>query len=290
MGIQLPAECQDMIIAKVIPLIGWGNSDMGGAGYGGALQGQLDNFGLKVDYTQSYTAQTDEKRYYKSFNLYGITARWRFAHKDNDIEIGHMLNAGFHHTMSYKHQVFQAVDPTLRPPDYNPDETQRLLSTYYTNLRITSNFMSIGYERLKKHDFKYAGWFTHRILNPFGLVVGSFDSYDEGEMFYSSSLYIEMLLLAPGGCTYEAKGYYNLYGGKPATNNLILETLYKNSVGLKMGYEVSTLNSFGLTAGLEMGIIPGIFHQSSDYGNGFPQDNMYFSAKVGIALGYSAKD
>lgn len=284
-------EAQDMASLRLSPIQAWGNADMGGAGYRGELRTHLKDFGLKLDYGKGYTKESDSLHYYKYFDEFRAQVSWRFSKKKSDGKIvGRSISLGYTQTNAYKNQLFQAVDPTLRPPESNPDESQRLLSEYFTNLKVSSGYFSLGYERLKKNNFHFAGYVTRVLLDPFGFVIGKVTTFEQGEVFYTSTLFFDLLFLAPGGASYSPREYFTIDKKRPAPNTpLVMETMYQNKVGFRMGYELATLTAFGLSFGLEAGMMPGIYNYNSDYGRGFPQDNIYFSAKAGVALGYAPK-
>jgi hypothetical protein len=289
------AICQKIVLLEAEPIVGWGNGVMGSSGYGVDIRGHYETFGLKVGYANSYANETDVKNYYKYFNIVKAAASWRFAHKnssineDNQKEIAHLVNIGYTSINAYKHRVFEAVDTTLRPPDNNPSETRRLLDVYSTDMKFHSGFISIGYERLKRVYFKGGGGkVTRGIYN----ALGSFNGYiettaDPGVMSYISSVYFDFLLLPQQGLQYSPRFTSDLKNSASGSVP-IMETMFINKLGFRMGYEISMIGLVVFNFGIETGIMPGIFQYSSVYGNGFPEDNLYFGGKAGFSLGRAA--
>jgi hypothetical protein len=282
------ACAQKMILLEVEPIIGWGNASMGSGGYDIELRGHYEKFGIKLAYANSYTKETDEKKYYEYFNMQKGIFSWRFAHKkesfndDHEDEVAHLLNVGYNRIAAYKHQVFDAVDPTLKVPTNDSLESRRYLDVYGTNVKFNTNFISVGYERLKK-GYSKSG--RHKVLRSFNGIDWFESESSGGTVFYTSSLYFDFLLLPPGGVTYSPRLTTNLYALKSGSPTPVMETIYKNHVGFRMGYEISMIGIFAFNIGVETGVIPGIFQYATDYGSGFPMDNLYFCGKAGFTIG-----
>ncbi len=277
------AWAQKMILLEAEPIIGWGNASMGSGGYDIELRGHYERIGLKLGYANAYTKETDPKKYYEYFNMQKATFSWRLWHKDDDDdERARLLNIGYNRITAYKHLVFEAVDPTLKVPTNDSLESRRYLDVYGTNVKFNTSFISIGYERLKKLYAKSGGGV---VTNMFNGVYWFRHVSEPGTEFYTSSWYFDLLLLPPGGVTYNPRLATNLYALKPGSLAPIMETIYKNHVGFRLGYEISMIGLFAFNIGAETGVIPGIFQYSSDYGHGLPMDNLYFCGKAGFSFG-----
>lgn len=279
-----PVTGQRVILLKAIPIYGWNNAFEGSAGYSFGAHTHFNTIGFHANYYNTY--KPDESKFYKQHRMFDFTTSFRFSHSDDGEDYkSRLLNVGFAHVSGYKHELFKYIDLTLRPPDYNPDETARRYDEFFTDLRYKTTYLSFGYERLKKTDFSYAGWVTRQLINPFGFVIGTITSYEEGDVFYTSSWYISALGTVPGAIRYEPVGFYSHVNGPPRGDTLQSEITYKNLIGVKMGYEVASLTPFGFVFGIEAGMMPNVFNDDGVYGPGFPDDNIYFLMKFGFASG-----
>jgi hypothetical protein len=198
-----------------------------------------------------------------------------------------LVNLGFTSATGYKHEEFKAVDMTLRPPDDHPEESLRRYNNYFFDARYNTSYFSLGFERIKKVDVKYAGFVTTVLINPLGFIVGSFKRYEEAEYFFTSSWYASALIAAPGAVSYTPTSYYSHTNTDSLLPGSIMqpEQLYYNKVGFKLGYEVSSLTPVGFTFGLEAGMQPNVFNKPGVYGPGFPDDNIYFLIRFGLTSG-----
>lgn len=253
--------------------------------YNLGLNVNIMKVGFEFDYARSYK---------KNNPHYNGTFRFRFAQNGvgDERQKSHYLNIGYTYFSSMVRE-YEAVDAQIGPPSYDSTESNLVYTPYKAISTAPLSYFNIGYENImERHEEISGGVVQVLFLDPFGFVVGT-GSYKTGDVTiaFTRTLYASLSLsnasaLDPRISTYEGP---NKLPPKPGAQ-MQLEPLYKNLMGFKTGVSWCTLKPFGFSFGIESGIMPGVYQFGGDYGDKFPEENIYFIAKFGFAIGFSTQE
>lgn len=209
--------------------------------------------------------------------------------KGSEVSKYRYITLGFNY-LNMSKDSYVGRSKQFQPPYWDSTLPALTYATYNLNTLHTSNYMQVGYEKVTEIHYSVDGWSIVKIVDPFGRVLGSYESKGKGADFnYTRTFRLSLFATTPTMMEHKIKQAFRSETliKFNDVDEIVMEPTPKNLFGLRMGLLWTSLGIIGTTFGIEMSLVPGDFSRFGVYGRNFPDDNIIIRANFGLSFGNS---